>query len=102
MVCKKQLGLLTALTSDSDIRSYSCYSLAASPSSPPSSVVSSSPLSSPSISSSTATHSNYLLQICKKWIKEFAFIIYPVQICCRAVGGLLETREPPVKQEVGL
>jgi hypothetical protein len=93
MVCKKQLGLLTALTSDSDIRSYSCYSLAASPSSP---------LSSPSISSSTATHSNYLLQICKKWIKEFAFIIYPVQICCRAVGGLLETREPPVKQEVGL
>jgi hypothetical protein len=44
----------------------------------------------------------YLKQICKKWVREFAFVIHPVQIFCIDKGGFLGAQEPPVQQEVVL
>jgi hypothetical protein len=34
--------------------------------------------------------------ICKKWVKEFAFTIHPVQIFCIEVCSLLVVGEPSV------
>jgi hypothetical protein len=37
----------------------------------------------------------YLIQICKKWVKELAFAIHPAKIFCIDKGGFLGAQEPP-------